>query len=184
MFRVLALFLLITLPASAQSLSESTGLNSLIQKPPTAEDLMLEMHQFDLFQLSISDVADKRGDDAIKSLAKTEAAAAEQRGDALIALQKKAGLSFAFPEEVNKARDNRLSGLGGSVAEIFVREYYAAQRAEYDSVLASLKRYVAKPDNDIVQAFAEKQIIMLEASLKKIETAQTEGPTKPAGKAK
>ncbi len=174
--------LLSTSPVSAQSLGEKTGVNELMDKPPTATDLLLEMHQFNLFQSQVADSADKRGDDGIKKLAKDEAASAEKRDDALLEIQEKAGLKFAFPEDVSKARDNRLGGLGGSVAEVFVREYYDAQRAEYESVMSALKRYVAKPDNEVVKAFADKQIPLLEAGLKKVEAAQTQGPAKPAAK--
>ncbi len=182
MNKIMLALLLLTTPAAAQSLGEKTGVNELIDRPPTATDVLLEIHQFNLFQSQVADSADKRGDDGIKKLAKDEAALAEKRDDALLGVQDTAGLKFAFPEDVSKARDNRLGGLAGSVAEVFVREYYDAQRAEYESVLSALKRYVAKPDNDLVKAFSEKQIPLLEAGLKTVEAAQTQGPAKPAAK--
>ena len=179
MNKILIAFLLLATPASAQSLGEKTGVNQLIDKPPTATDVLLEIHQFDLFQQQVSDSADKRGDDGVKAIAVAEANAAEKRGDALTEMQEKAGLTFKFPEEPSKTRDNRLGGLGGSVAEVYVREFYKAQHAEYDSVLSTLKRYLEKPDNDAVKAFVDKQIPLFEAGLKKIEAAETLGPSKP-----
>ena len=144
--------------------------------------MLLELHQFNLFQQQVLDTADKRGDDGVKTIATAEANAAETRGDALIDVQKKAGLKFDFPEASSQTRDNRLGGLSGSVAEVYVREFYDAQRAQYASVLSTLTRYVAKPDNDVVKAFAEKQKLIFEAGLKKLDAAQTEGPTKGIAK--
>lgn len=174
--------LLIASPAVAQSLGEKTGVNRLIDKPPTGSDVLLEIHQFNLFQQQVSDTADKRGDAGVKAVAIAEANAAEKRGDALLEVQEKAGLKFEFPEASSKTRDNRLGGLAGSVAEVFVSEFYEAQRAQYASVISTLTRYVAKPDNDVVKAFAEKQITQFETGLKNVEAAQTQGPVQAPSK--
>ena len=174
--------LLAASPVSAQSLGEKTGVNELLDKPPTATDVLLEIHQFDLFQQQVSDSADKRGDDGVKAVSKAASAAAGKRGNELLAVQKKAELKFAFPEDVSQARDNRLGGLSGSVAEVYIKNFYKAQHDEYESVLSTSKRYLAKPDNDVVRAFVEKQVPVLEADLKKLDVAQTVGPVKPAAK--
>ena len=180
--RILCIFLLNFGPAAAQSIGEKTGVNQLIDRPPTANDLLLEIHQFDLFQQQASETAENRGDDGVKAIAKAESAAAEKRDEALLEVQKKAGLKFDFPEDTTQKRDNRLGGLSGSVAEVFIRQFYKVQQDEYNSVLSSLRRYLVKPDNDVVRSFAEKQMMVLEANLKKIDAARIQGPPKPAAK--
>ena len=180
--QILFIFFLTSGLAAAQSIGEKTGVNQLIDRPPTANDLLLEIHQFDLFQQQASETAENRGDDTVKAIAKAESAAAEKRDDALLEVQKKAGLKFDFPEDTTQKRDNRLGGLSGSVAEIFIRQFYKAQQDEYNSVLSTLRRYLVKPDNDVVSSFAEKQMMVLEANLKKIDAAQMQGPPKPPAK--
>jgi hypothetical protein len=95
--------LLLASPAFAQSVVETTGINQMLDRAPTSTDVLLELHQFDLFQQNTTDSADKRGDAAVKKFALAESAAAETRDQLLTSLAKKAALKITFPEEPSAA---------------------------------------------------------------------------------
>jgi len=156
--------LLTAQPTSAETAMEKTGIDSMLGLAPTGADVLTEIHQFDLFEQGADETAQTRGDEALKQFSSDHADAAEKEDKQLEALQKKAGLSVAFPEDPSVTVSNRLAGLQGSVGPSYVRKYYEAQAAEYDSALAVLRRYLEKPDSEAIKSFVEKQIPAFEAS--------------------
>ena len=143
---------------------EKTGIDNMLGLAPTGADVLTEIHQFDLFEQGADETAQQRGDAALKRFSSDHAGAAEKQDKQLEALKKKAGLSVAFPEDPSVTRSNRLAGLQGSVGPSYVRKYYEAQAAEYDSALGVLRRYLEKPDSEAIKSFVEKQIPAFEAS--------------------
>ena len=89
--------LLATSPACAQSVSEKTGINQMLDRAPTGSDVLLELHQFDLFQQATTDSSDKRGDDAIKKLAVSQSDAAEKRDKQLASFKRRRVSTYLFP---------------------------------------------------------------------------------------
>ena len=168
---IIVALLLVSTPALAQSIGEKTGVNAMLDKPPTASDVLLGLHQFDLFQQQVAETADNRGDDALRKFSKTLSDAAGKRDDALAELNKKTKLGAKFPDDPNAMKSNRLAGLDGSVADVFVRGFYKAEVKEHESAISLLKRYLTKPDNDQVRTFAQKQLPVLETGLKQAEAA-------------
>ena len=164
---IIAIFLA-TSPACAQSVSEKTGINQMLDRAPTGSDVLLELHQFDLFQQATTDSSDKRGDDAVKKFAVSQSDAAEKRDKQLAVLQKKTRLDIAFPDEPNADRSNRLAGLDGAVSEKYLANFYAAESTEFEAAISLLTRYSTKPDNDDIRQLAEKQLPVLRDGLKQL----------------
>jgi len=158
-------------PAFGQSLGERTGIDAMLERPPTASDVLLELHQFDLFQDGVTDSTDKRGDAGVKKFADTQSDAADTRDQALATLGKKAGLAINFPDEPSLTRGDRLAGLDGSVGQAYVRAFYDAEAAEFTSALSLIDRYLTKPDNPDVAAFAAKIRPGLQRGLTQVEKA-------------
>lgn len=158
-------------PALCQSLGERTGIDAMLDRPPTASDVLLELHQFDLFQDGVTDSTDKRGDAGVKKFADTQSDAADTRDKALAALGKKAGLAISFPDQPSVSRSDRLAGLDGSVGQAYVRAFYDAEAAELTSTLSLIARYLAKPDNPDVAAFVAKMRPALQRELTQVKTA-------------
>jgi predicted outer membrane protein len=131
----------------------------------------IEVHQFDLFQQSITDSSDKRGDDAVRKSASAQSEAAEKRDKQLTSLARKTALNVEFPDEPSATRNNRLSGLDGLVGEAYVRGFYAAEISEHQTMISLFKRYSVAPDNNDILAFAQSQLPVLEAELAKAQQA-------------
>ena len=168
MKRIFAILLVVS-PVDAQSVAEKTGVNQMLDRAPTGSDVLLELHQFDLFQQGTTDSADKRGDDAVKKLAVAQSDAAEQRDKQLAVLQKKTRLEITFPDEPNVDRSNRLAGLDGAVGENYRANFYSAESTEFEAAISLLTRYSTKPDNDDIRQLAEKQLPVLQDGLKRLQ---------------
>jgi putative membrane protein len=161
--------LLIASPACAQSVGEKIGVNQMLDRAPTGSDVLLELHQFDLFQQSTTDSSDKRGDDAVKKFAVAQSDAADKREKQLTALQKKARLDITFADEPNADRSSRLAGLDGAVGEKYLANFYAAEITEHEAAISLLTRYNTKPDNEDIRALAEKLLPALQGGLKQLQ---------------
>jgi putative membrane protein len=146
-------------------------LDRLLGRPPTGADVLLEFHQFDLFEQISAGTADQRGDAALRKLSESESDAAENRDALLMKLSNEADLNVKFTEEPSLIESDRLAGLQGSVGEAFVRKYYQDQVAEHESTISLLQRYIAKPDNEDVKTFAMKLIPALRTGLATVRTA-------------
>lgn len=158
-------------PVYAQSVGEKTGINEMLDRAPTGSDVLLELHQFDLFQQATTDSSDKRGDDAVKKFSIAQSDAAEKRDKQLAVLQKKTRLNITFPDEPNAVRSNRLASLDGAVGQKYLANFYAAENAEYEAAISVLTRYGEKPDNDDIRQFAAKQLPVLQDGVKQLRLA-------------
>jgi predicted outer membrane protein len=163
--------MLIASPAFGQGIGESTGVNQMLDRAPTGQDLLLEVHQFDLFQQAITDSSDKRGDDAVRKFASAQSDATDKRDKQVTSLARKAGFHIEFTDEPSVTRNDLLSGLDGAVGQAYVKEFYSAEILQHQTAISVLKRYTANPDNDEILAFAKDQLPALEATLKKAQEA-------------
>lgn len=168
---VVVILLLSLTAADAQTIGEWSGLNQLLGRPPTGADVLLEIHQFDLFEQISAGTADQRGDAALRALSKSESDAAEIRDELLMQLNGETNLDVKFTEEPSLIESDRLAGHQGSVGETFVRKYYQDQVAEHESEISLLQRYIAKPDNEDVKTVAIKLIPALRMGLATVKMA-------------
>jgi hypothetical protein len=152
--------------ASSQSLAEKSGVNAVLSRQPTAADVLIAIHQFDLFEQAADESAQQRGDNGLREFSASHSSAAEKQDKELLAISEKAGLKIEFSQKPDTGVSGQLAGLQGSVGPDYVRGYYAAQLSQYDGVISSLKRYLEKPDNDDVKAYAAKQLPLFMAGQK------------------
>ena len=65
-------------PVLAQTLGEETGISGMLGRPPTAADLLIDLHQFDLFEQGADEIAQQRGDDSLREFCRSHADAAAE----------------------------------------------------------------------------------------------------------
>ena len=158
--RLLVVVLLFSMSVGTESFGEWSGLNRLLGRPPTGIDVLLQIHQYDLFEQAAAETAGQRGDAALRKLSMSESDAAQTRDDRLAELSERADLNVKLSEEPGLFVSDRLAGLQGSVGASFVHMYYQDQLAEHQSAISLLQRYIAKPDNADVKKFAVKLVPM------------------------
>ena len=170
--RFVIVLMLIASPALAQDAGESTGVNQMLDRALTGQDLLLDVHQFDLFQQGITDSSDKRGDDAIRKFASAQSDAADTRDKQVASRSKEGRAPYRIHRRAGRVTQNDLlSGLDGAVGQAYVKAFYSAEIQQHQTAISSLKRYTANPDNDAILAFAKDQLPALQASLKKAQEA-------------
>lgn len=159
--------------ASAETLMEKTGVNAVIGRAPSAADVVTAMHQFDLFVSGAGDTVDLRGTDALRKDATARGKRAEARDKQVSELAGKLGITLGENPAVSRA--NELAGLQGKVGADFISAYRAALTGEYTSATATLRRYLDKPDNDAVKAFAAHELLKMTEELKQADKVAPPG---------
>jgi hypothetical protein len=134
------------------------------QRAPTAAEVISQLYQFDQFQQNVSDSAEFRTTQTVANTAAARADAAVKRDLVLSELQRQIG---AEPTSRKAAamRAHALLGVDSSDGPDYVRQFYAAQLAEYEATVALLERYLQSPDNDDVRSFAAAQLALLRSEL-------------------
>jgi predicted outer membrane protein len=162
----------------AESFGEWSGLNRLLGRPPTGIDVLLQIHQYDLFEQAAAETAGQRGDAALRKLSMSESDVAQTRDDRLAELSQRPNLNVKLSEEPSYCVSGRLAGLQGSVGASYVHMYYDDQLAEQQSAISLLQRYIAKPDNADVKKFAVELMPALQAELNAVKTASIDSAAK------
>lgn len=165
------LLILLSTTTLSESIAEATGINAWLGRPPSATDLLAELHELDLFQQGIVYTAQARGGNVTRALAIELAKAAEQRDNAPSDTRDKTQLKGAFSDQLSYSGSNTLAGLQGKVGESYVRAFYATEISEHKAAIAVLERYVAHPDNRALLAFAPNQLQVLDGELNAVTAA-------------
>lgn len=155
--RVATLLLLLTTTAA---FADGNG------ETPGATQVIGDLYRFDRFQQHLLESADLNDNQEIRNLAALRAEDAVKRDKALKQIQRKIGVA----PKIGKAP------LGGAYAETsdpegpaYLRRFYAAQVAEYKTVVASIERYLQAPDHDRLRSFASEQLPILRSQLQTAE---------------
>jgi hypothetical protein len=167
------LLILLSTTTLSESIAEATGINAWLGRPPSATDLLAELHELDLFQQGIVYTAQARGGEVARTLAIDLAKAAEQRDSALSDARDKARLKGAFSDELSYSGSNTLAGLQGKVGKSYVRGFYATEASGHKAAISVLERYVAHPDNRPLLAFAQNQLQVLDGELNAVKAANS-----------
>jgi len=134
--------------------------------PPTAAQVISQLYQFDLFQQSAVEGAEFRATQDILNIAAARADAAVKRDKVLSELQRQIGNTVVTSDRKSAVmRAHALAGSDSSDGADFVRAFYAAQLAEYETTVALLERYLQAPDNEVLRSFAAAQLPILKSEL-------------------
>jgi phage-related protein len=146
--------------------STSTFADNIGERTPTATDVVSGLYAFSRFQHGLLESTDLKGNAEVKNLAALRAEEAATRDKALKEIQQAIGVE----PRVGKAMANTgVAEAEASDGSTYVRSFYAAQIAEYESVIAQLERYLSGPDNPTLAAFAREQLPVLRAQVKDAE---------------
>ncbi|WP_027524362.1 DUF4142 domain-containing protein [Bradyrhizobium sp. Ec3.3] len=161
---VATVLLLMSTAVLADNSGERTWAGHDSVRTPTAIDVISGLYAFGRFQQGLLESADLRGNQEIKTLAISRAEDAAKRDKALKRIQQAIG---AEPDvRKTSTADAALTGPDDSEGPAYVRQFYAAQVAEYEETIALLERYLRAPDNDALSAFAREQLPILRSQLR------------------
>ncbi|NPU63895.1 DUF4142 domain-containing protein [Bradyrhizobium sp. 83012] len=98
------------------------------------------------------------------------AEAAARRARALAALETSTGVSAEPASKQSVGREAMLADVSPTDGTDFVRQFYAAEIAEYQTTIAVLESYLAVPDNQEVRRFAMVELTGLQIELSDIKS--------------
>jgi hypothetical protein len=152
---------------STAALADSTGERRSGDRAPTATDVISGLYAFSRFQQSLLESTDLKGNSEVKNLAALRAEEAAKRDRGLKQIQEAIGA---------EPRLGKTTSAGAGLVEpensdgpTYVRSFYAAQIAEYESAINLLERYLKAPDDAALAAFARDQLPTLRAQAKDAE---------------
>jgi hypothetical protein len=152
---------------STAALADSTGERRSGDRAPTATDVISGLYAFSRFQQSLLESTDLKGNSEVKNLAALRAEEAAKRDRSLKQIQEAIGA---------EPRLGKTTSAGAGLVEpensdgpTYVRSFYAAQIAEYESAINLLERYLKAPDDAALAAFARDQLPTLRAQAKDAE---------------
>ena len=158
--------LLAATPALAQSVSEKTGVNSLIGVSPSTADFVKEAAISDMFEIQSSQLATERSDDATKTFAKQMIADHEKTSSEMKAMVQGGKVQATLPTALDSTHQSKLDTLKGLQGKDFTKQYHDDQVKAHKDAVDLFGRYAKGGDNSDLKAWAGKTQPALEHHLK------------------
>ena len=170
--RFVVVCLLFLTTADTQTFGEWSGLDRLLGRPPTGADVLLEFHQFDLFEGAVyAGTADQRATPLLENFqgqnrtrrkrSRRSLDEAEQRSRPQCQIYRRAELDRERPSRWSPRLRRR-----GACPKMPTK----MRSRSTESTISLLQRYIAKPDNEDVKTFAMTLIPALRTGLATVRT--------------
>jgi putative membrane protein len=166
-FILVAALALSASPVIAQSVGETTGVNSALGLTPSTPDFVLQAAISDMFEIQSSELALRRGDERTKKFASDMIAAHEKTSEELKAAAQAAGV--AVPTEMDSSHKEMLAELQGKQGPEFNDAYQDQQEDAHEAAVSLFQRYGDGGDNPALKEWAAKTRPHLEEHLKMAE---------------
>ncbi|WP_336485912.1 DUF4142 domain-containing protein [Methylobacterium nigriterrae] len=153
---IVAACLLAATPALAQSLSEKSGLNTLVGASPSTADFVKEAAVSDMFEIQSSQLASERGDDATKTFAKQMITDHQKTSGEMKGMVQGGKVQAGLPTELDGTHQGKLDKLKGLQGADFTKQYHSDQVKAHKDAVDLFQRYAKGGDNADLKAWAGK----------------------------
>jgi putative membrane protein len=153
-------------PATAQSVSEKTGINALVGASPSTADFATEAAISDMFEIQSSKLAVERSDDATKTYANQMIADHEKTTTEMKAMVQGGKVQATLPTDLDKTHQSKLDTLKGLQGKDFTKQYHSDQVKAHKDAVDLFQRYAKGGDNPDLKAWSAKIQPALEHHLK------------------
>ena len=157
-FVLLCCVLLLSTPASAQSLSERWGLNSLLGISPSAQDFVNQVALNEMLELELSTLAEQRGGEKIRKFSATMLEDHKQTSFQLKALVRGGSVKVSFPAVLDRTREAALDKVKELSGPDFDREFENIQIQIHESTVSLFERYGGDGDHPDLKSFAIRHL--------------------------
>lgn len=152
-------------PASAQSIGEKTGVNSVLGISPSTQDFVTEAAVSDMFEIQSSELALQRGDEPTKAFANQMIAAHRKTTEELKGLLASANIQITPPAALDSSHRGKLDDLQKLQGADFVRQYHKDQVDAHEAAVSLFERYAKDGDNAALKQWAGKTLPELQHHL-------------------
>lgn len=163
-----ALSLLAASVASAETLSEKTGINSALGVAPDTTDFVTEAAIGNMFEIQSSKLAEERNvGDATKQFAEKMITDHTKVSNAMSPLAKNANI--AIPTALDSAHQKMLDQLTAAKGDDFVKQYHDDQVTAHKEAGSLFERYSKGGKDEQLKSFAAKTLPVIQDHLKMAE---------------
>ena len=152
--------------ASAQSVGEKTGVNSVLGVSPTTADFVKEAASSDMFEIQSSSLAEQKSSDARTKTYATQMVADHTKttGD-IKALVTAGTVKAEIPGAMLPAHQKMLDKLKGLNGADFTKQYLDDQVTAHKQAVSLFERYSKGGDNDALKSWTGKTLPALQHHL-------------------
>ena len=161
-FTAVAVCLVLAGPALAETVTEKTGLNSLVGASPNTQDFITEAAISDMFEIQSSKLAQEKKDTKASEFANKMIADHMTSSDAIKAMVQSGKLKADIPAALDSKHQGMIDKLKGLNGDDFEKQYRSDQISGHKDTVDLYKRYAKGGDNADLKAFAEKTLPIVE----------------------
>ncbi len=154
--------------ASAQSLSEKTGVNSALGITPKTEDFIKEAAMSDMLEIDAAKIAQQKGDPDEKKFAEQMIADHTKTSSELKGLVP-SDMTSAVPTTLDDSSQKKLDKLNDAKANDFASQYDPMQVNAHEDAVSLFERYAKGGDNAKLKDWAGKTLPALQHHLQMAE---------------
>jgi putative membrane protein len=154
--------------ASAQSLSEKTGVNSALGITPKTEDFIKEAAMSDMLEIGAAKIAQQKGDPDEKKFAEQMIADHTKTSSELKGLVP-SDMTSAVPTTLDDSSQKKLDKLNDAKANDFASQYDSMQVSAHEDAVSLFERYAKGGDNAKLKDWAGKTLPALQHHLQMAE---------------
>jgi putative membrane protein len=158
-------FLLAATPVMAQSVSEKTGVNSVVGVAPSTQDFVTEAAQSDMFEIQSSKLALNSADAPTKAFAQQMITDHTKTSDELKAAVGKGEAHATLPTAMSSSQQSMLDKLNGLHSADFDKQYHSDQVSGHKDAVSLFQRYAKGGEDAGLKAWANTTAPTLEHHL-------------------
>lgn len=151
--------------ATAESITEKTGVNSALGISPSTPDFVRQVAISDMFEVQSSMLAKQKGDAETKSFAEHMISAHGKTTSQLKTLITEKGVKVDLPHALDNAHQGKLDGLKELSAGDFDKTYKDDQVKAHKNAIDLFERYVKGGENDALKSWASATLPDLRSHL-------------------
>lgn len=145
-------------PAMAQSVGETTGVNSVLGVSPSTQDFVTQAATSDMFEIRSSELALERGDAPTKAFAQQMITAHQKTTAELKGLITSAKLQVTPPAALDSTHQGMVDDLAKLQGKEFVEAYLDDQVEAHEDAVSLFERYANGGDNAALKEWAGKTL--------------------------
>jgi len=154
---------LLSVPASAQSIGERSGVNSALGVTPKTEDFVKEVAVSDMFEIESSKLAAQNAQAApVKTFASQMVTDHGKTSSELKSMVSGGKVKAQLPTALDSSHQSKLDKLKGLKGADFDKQYVSDQQAAHKDAVGLFERYSKGGDNAELKGWAGKTLPTLE----------------------
>lgn len=161
----LAATTMLTGVVSAQSISERTGVNSVLGVAPSTADFVKEVATSDMLEIEAAKIAQQKGNDEEKKFAERMITDHTQTSNDLKGMVKSGDVKAELPTVLDSSAQSKLDKLRAATPQEFAAIYDPMQVDAHEDAVSLFERYSKSGDNPDLKNWAGKVLGTLKSHL-------------------